>query len=68
MAYKHYQMHVIRWHGEWRNEKKHGRGKQSLPDGTVVHDGEWNDLGMMTRWCRRHYPLHFLLRAIALGQ
>ena len=27
--------------GDWKDDKRHGRGKQTNANGTVFHDGVW---------------------------
>ena len=29
--------------GQWKDDKIHGLGKLTSPDGTVAHDGEWEN-------------------------
>ena len=51
-AFKNGQMHGrgtfvwasgIKYDGDWAEDKAHGKGVQTRPDGTVIHSGRWTN-------------------------
>ena len=31
------------YEGDWKDDRKHGKGIERRSDGTIVHDGDWKD-------------------------